>query len=419
MKIRGEITVPGDKSISHRALLISALATGSSVLSSLNLGADVLNTLAILQQLGVEVREEGQDLVVQGRDFQFEPPRHYLDCGNSGTTMRLLAGILAGQRFTSTLQGDSSLQNRPMARIMEPLSAMGATIKGNQGTTTAPLTIIGGQLRGIHYRLPVASAQVKSAVLFAGLQADGRTTIIEPVASRDHTERMLEYCGVPLERSGQELKLRGNSKIEGRQHKIPGDFSSAAYLIAATLGLPGSELIVTNLNLNWTRVGLLEVLETMGAKIELLEETSWGSEPVGDLLIRSSKLNSCTISGTLIPRLIDEIPVLAVLATQAAGETVITDALELRHKETDRLRCLATELTKLGADVREQEAGLVIKGPTTLVGGRVNSFGDHRLALAFKVASLFAAGPVEIVNQACAEISYPGFSKDLERLIVG
>lgn len=411
--------MPGDKSISHRALLTSALARGKSELRGLNFGADVVHTLTILRQLGIKVNQASDALVIQGSNFQLYPPKQILDCGNSGTTMRLLGGLLSGQNFTSILDGDLSLRTRPMARIMDPLRLMGAKIAGNQGSFSAPLTISGGNLEGIHYELPVASAQVKSALIYAGLQAQGTTTIVEPTVTRDHTERMLSYCGVPLFRSGETINIPGCSPIHGQNHKIPGDFSSAAYLIAATLALPGSELVISNVGLNPTRLGFLEVLGGMGADFEIVNETSWGKEPVGDLFVRGSSLTSTTVKGGLIPQLIDEIPILAVLATQAAGETKILDAGELRHKESDRLSCLTSELSKLGAQIVELPEGLIITGPTRLSGGKVNSYGDHRLALAFQVASLLTEGQIQIVDKKCGEVSYPGFAQSLQRLIVG
>ncbi len=419
MRLQGRTTVPGDKSISHRALLISALATGSSEIIGLNQGEDCARTLAILEKLGVRITTRGESVMVLGRGLQLERPREVLNCGNSGTTFRLLAGILAGQDFLSVLDGDVSLRQRPMGRIVDPLRQMGADIHGVDGTNLAPVTIQGGELQGIKYTLPIPSAQVKSALLLAGLQARGNTTIVEPTLSRDHTERMLHSSGAQIERSGNQIQVRGGSTLEPQRVQIPGDFSSAAFLLGAAVALPGSELLIEGVGLNPTRLGFLEALRAMNAQVEVVSQEERSGEPVGDLLIRGSELSALTLGGELIPLLIDEIPILAVLATQAQGTTVIQDAAELRVKESDRLASLTEELTKLGAQITEYPEGLEITGPTKLMGARVYSHGDHRLALALEVASLFSEGQVEIVDQHVGEISFPGFSRTLQQLIVG
>ena len=419
MKIQGKTSVPGDKSISHRALLISALAQGTSQIVGLNYGDDVVRTLEILQDLGVQISYQEGSVFVEGKNLSFKSPHKVLDCGNSGTTMRLMAGVLGGQSFESTLDGDFSLRQRPMGRIIDPLSLMGCKVHGAMGGTTAPLTIFGGDLQGIHYELPVPSAQVKSALLLAGLQARDTTTIIERIPSRDHTERMLQSCGAPIVRKGNQIEIVGGRTLQSQIHVIPGDFSSAAFLIGAAVGLSGSELIIEKVGLNPTRLGFLTVLQAMGAHVEIIDSEEWGGEPVGDLLVRGSTLTGVTVEGELIPLLLDEIPILAVLATQALGRTMIRDAGELRLKESDRLASLTSELTKLGAQIVEQPEGLEISGPTKLWGAKVHSHGDHRLALALEVAALFAEGKVEVHDRECGAISFPGFSQTLHKIIVG
>lgn len=420
MKLVGRTKLPGDKSISHRALLISALSQGRSTLTGLNQGADCMQTLACLRSLGVAMFDQGDTVVVEGRGLRLKQSQVVLGCGNSGTTLRLLAGVLAGQDFVSVLDGDASLQSRPMARIIEPLSLMGAELKGAAGGTSAPLTVRGGMLRGIRYELPIPSAQVKSAILLAGLQASGTTTVVEPVLSRDHTERMLKAAGANLERRGAEITLRSGGNLGGRAYQIPGDLSSAAFLIGAAAALPGSDVIIEDLGLNPGRLGFLEALQGMGASIEIVElSEDQGGEPVGTLRVRGAKLQATTIRGSLIPRLIDEIPILAVLATQAQGTTSIEDAAELRVKESDRLASLRLELSKLGANIVETATGLRVTGPTKLESGMVQSYGDHRLAMAFTVASLFAEGPVKVEGRKLAEISFPGFERTWRELVRG
>lgn len=419
MRMQGRTTVPGDKSISHRALLISALAEGKSEIRGLNRGADCIRTLTCLRNLGVEIASHGEVTVVQGRSLRLEKPQEMLTCGNSGTTLRLLAGILAGQDFLSILDGDDSLRKRPMGRIVEPLRLMGADVYGTGGSNFAPLSIRGGGLWGIHYELPVPSAQVKSALLLAGLQGTGTTTILEPIPTRDHTERMLHSCGARIAREGNQIQIRGGSILHGQIYQVPGDFSSAAFLIGAAAALPGSELMLEGVGVNPTRLGFLDVLEAMGAQVEILTVEERGGEPYGDLLVRGSRLTSTVVGGEIMARLVDEIPILAVLATQAEGTTVISDAAELRLKESDRLASLTEELTKLGAQITEHPEGLEITGPTRLKGAQVHSHGDHRLALALEVASLFAEGEVEVVGAELGDISFPRFAKTLRGLVVG
>ncbi len=406
--IRGTLTVPGDKSISHRALMLAAIAQGESRISGLATGADVQSTKACLQQLGVEMESSRNTLLVKGRGIAaLRAPAQPLDAGNSGTTMRLLSGILATRPFASTLVGDASLARRPMRRIIAPLELMGAKIFASaQGT--APLTIHGGALHGITYAMPVASAQVKSCVLFAGLDAEGETIVIEPAPTRDHSERTLTAMGAKLRSEGNRIVMQ-RSTLHGMNLSIPGDFSSAAFLIAATLLLSNSETLLCNVNVNPTRIALLEVLQQMGATIARENLRGKDFEPVADLRVQAQRLQGVRVSENLIPRLIDEIPILAVLATQAEGETIITGAQELRVKESDRLTALATNLRALGAQCEELPDGLIIRGPTRLRGAELDSFHDHRIALAFAIAGLCADAPSTIHHAECADISFPGF----------
>lgn len=406
--IRGAITVPGDKSISHRALMLAAIAQGESRITGLATGADVLSTKSCLQQLGVVMESSSNALIVKGRGVSaLRASKQPLDAGNSGTTMRLLSGILAAQPFTTTLIGDASLSRRPMRRVMAPLALMGAQITATP-EGTAPLTIHGGGLRGITYEMPVASAQVKSCVLFAGLHAEGETIVIEPRATRDHSERMLRVMGARMQAEDHEIRVV-QSFLHGMPLSIPGDFSSAAFLIAAALLLPKSDLLLPNVNFNPTRIALLEVLKQMGATITLTALDETGFEPLADLQVQSQKLHGVRVDEALVPQLIDEIPILAVLATQAEGETIITGARELRVKESDRLKALATNLNAMGAQCEELPDGLIIRGPARLRGATLDSFHDHRIAMAFAVAGLCADAPTTIQNAECADISFPGF----------
>lgn len=415
-RIVGEVQVPGDKSISHRALMLGALSRDESLLQNVSPGADVRSTARCLRTLGVPIEfisehapPEGSTVRVQGVGLSgLSPPSVPLDAGNSGTTMRLLAGILAGQPFESVLTGDESLRRRPMGRIIEPLSQMGASIKSAEGR--APLRIRGGRLRGIRYELPVPSAQVKSCLLLAGLFAEGLTTVIEPIATRDHTERMLLQQGAPLERSGREIALGPCPELAPLEMRVPGDLSSAAFWIAAATLLPGSELVVQDVGLNPTRTGFLTALQRMGARISAENLREEAGEPVGDLVVRGAeRLNAIEIAGAELPTLIDEVPLLAVVATRAEGTTVIRDAEELRVKETDRLRAVAENLRRMGARVEELADGLVIPGPQPLQGARLPGYGDHRMVMAFAVAGLMAIGETTLEGAEWAGISYPGF----------
>ena len=383
--LTGEITIPSDKSISHRAVLISSLATGKSVIKNFSKGKDPLSTLNACQMLGVETKFEGENLIIQSTG-KFKTPERVIDCGNSGTTIRLLSGILSGQNFNSILTGDDSLRKRPMKRVIEPLTLMGAKIKSNNDK--APLEITGQTLNGIEYQSKLASAQVKSAILLAGLQANGETIYTEPFISRNHTELMLSYMNADIQTNGNTISVK-KSELSPKILEIPGDISSAAYFIAAGLIIPNSKIILKNVGLNPTRTGLIEILTQMGANIEILNKETISNEVRGDIKVSYSELKACKIEGEIIPKLIDEIPILAVIATQAQGTTVIKDAADLRNKESDRIKSVVTELKKLGADIEETPDGMIIHGKTKLSGGTsVESYNDHRLAMSLYVAGL-------------------------------
>ncbi|NUO81878.1 3-phosphoshikimate 1-carboxyvinyltransferase [candidate division KSB1 bacterium] len=406
--IRGRLKVPGDKSISHRALMLAAIAEGQSRIEGLATGADVLSTKACMQQLGVEIEAAANALIVKGRGLAaLHAPAQALDAGNSGTTMRLLSGILATRPFATTLIGDASLSRRPMRRIIAPLELMGAKVTAT-AEGKAPLTIHGGKLNSMQYRLPVASAQVKSCVLFAGLDAEGETIVIEPSATRDHSERMLAAMGAELRGEHNRIGIR-RSTLHGMNISIPGDFSSAAFLIAAALLLSNSEAVLESVNVNPTRTAFLEVLKSMGATLALEGSNGPSFEPVATLHVQAQRLQGVRVNEALVPQLIDEVPILAVLATQAEGETIITGAQELRVKESDRLAALTTSLRAMGANVEELADGLIVRGPTRLHGAELDSFHDHRIAMAFAIAGLCADSPTTIQHAECADISFPGF----------
>lgn len=412
----GVVEVPPDKSIAHRAALLAALADGPSRLVNYSPAADPQATLSCLRQLGVSVTEDEHGiLIVAGQGLEgLQAPTRPLDCGNSGTTMRLLAGILAGQPFNSTLVGDASLSRRPMERIATPLRQMGAELTLTDGH--APIYIQGKRnLRGITYRLPIPSAQVKSCVLLAGLFAEGETTVIESIPSRDHTERMLGLSVVEI--NGERyVTLQGGMRLPARTWTIPRDFSAAAFFLVAGTIVPDSELRLPGVGLNPSRAALLDVLRAMGADITVENERTYGGEPIADLIVRSSALHSVHVGGSIIPNLIDELPVLAVAAACATGRTEIREAAELRVKETDRIAAMAENLQALGARVEVFEDGLAVEGSCRLRGTTVRSFGDHRIAMAMGVAGLVAAGETLIEGADCARISFPGFWDVLDRL---
>lgn len=407
-RLAGRIRVGGDKSISHRAALLGALGRGDTVIYNFLHADDCLHTLTCLRALGVEVDVQGERVRVHGRGVPWRAPSSVLDAGNSGTTMRLLTGILAGQPFDSEITGDASLQARPMDRVITPLAQMGAHVLALGAGRFPPLRITGGPLRGIRYTLPVASAQVKSAILLAGLLADGETTVVEPTPTRDHTERMLAWFGALIRCQKGIVRVRPGP-LSGREVRIPGDISSAAFLLAAAAALPGSSITVEDVGLNPTRTGVLDVLKAMGADVTIEHTAETGGEPVGRITVRGGALRGVHIGGALIPRLIDELPVMAVVATVAAGTTVIADAAELRVKESDRIGALATGLRALGGEVEERPDGIRISAHR-LRGGRVDGGGDHRMAMAFAVAGLLAQGPVTVEGAESITVSFPEFA---------
>ena len=415
---RASIKVPADKSMSHRAAILAALTDGPCLIRNYLAGEDCLGTLRVLQQLGVRMEEQGTgNWLVHGVSGKFRKPEGDLDCGNSGTTMRLMSGLLAAQPFRSRLTGDASLSKRPMRRIMEPLGLMGAGLSTEGADGRPPLVVEGtAGLRAIEYLLPVPSAQVKSAVLLAGLLAKGKTTVIQPVQTRDHTERMLEHFGVPVEKHGDRISVQGGVLPQTRDFDVPGDISSAAFWLVAAAAKPGCHLTIEGLGLNPTRIGILKVLERMGARIGVKEQKSGSGEPFGTVEVEGGQLRGTMIKGAEIPNVIDEIPVLAVAAALAGGKTVIKDAAELRVKESDRLAVVSHHLRAMGADVEELADGMIINGGRPLHGAHLESHGDHRIAMAFAIAGLFATGETVITGTECVETSYPGFSGQLGKL---
>lgn len=417
--LHGSCAVAPDKSITHRAIMLASLAEGSSTLRHPLFAEDCERTLAAFAAMGITIQRSADGLMIQGQGLDgLKASPDPMDCGNSGTTMRLLAGILAAQPMRSTLVGDASLSRRPMDRVIEPLREMGATIVARD-KGYLPLEITGRRpLAPLRWRTPIPSAQVKSSILLAGLFADGETSVEEPTLSRDHTERMLPQFGVPVGRLGHTVSVRGPVRLTPTTVEVPGDLSSAAFFLVAACLLPGSELRITGVGVNPTRTGILEVLRMMGARVHVEEVRTLGGEPVCDIVVRAAPLRGTIIRGSLIPRLIDEIPVLAVAATQAEGVTEIADAAELRVKESDRIGTLAEELNHLGARLIPRSDGLLIHGPTKLQGGEVQSHGDHRLAMSLAVAGLVASGDVRIHDVACVDTSFPGFWQLLEHLVM-
>lgn len=416
--LKGEIHIPGDKSISHRAVMFGSLSQKTTEITNFLQGADCLSTIDCFRKLGIEIENTAEKIIIHGKGLHgLSAPSGILDAGNSGTTTRIISGILAGQSFNTTLTGDASIQKRPMKRIIDPLSQMGASILSLNGNGCAPLAIKGRSLHGIHYISPVASAQVKSAILLAGLYADGATSVSEPVLSRNHTEIMLNYFGANVTSSGTTSTITPNPMLEGQKVCVPGDISSAAYFIAAGLLVPGSEILIKNVGINNTRNGILTVAKEMGGNITLLNE-NYDGEPTADLLVRSSSLHGTVIEGDIIPALIDEIPMLAVMAAFAEGTTVIKDAAELKVKESDRIAVMVKNLSALGCDIEALEDGMIVHGGRQLHGGIVDSHLDHRIAMSFSIGALCMDGETEIKNAECVDISYPGFYKDLNNLIL-
>ena len=410
--LKGEVTVPGDKSVSHRAVMFGSIAKGLTEITNFLQGADCLSTISCFGKLGIEILIHGKGL------HGLTAPDSVLDAGNSGTTTRLISGILAPQSFTATLTGDASIQKRPMNRIMEPLSMMGADIKSIKGNGCAPLEIQGRPLTGIHYMSKVASAQVKSSILLAGLYASGETSVTEPVLSRNHTEIMLSHFGAQITTKDTTASILPEPVLEGRKIMVPGDISSAAYFIAAGLIVPGAEILIKNVGINETRDGIIRVAKQMGGNITLLHENRDSGEPVADVLVSHSPLHGIEISGSIIPTLIDELPIIAIMAAYAEGTTVIADAAELKVKESNRIDVMVDNLTAMGADITGTEDGMIIKGGSPLHGALIHSMADHRIAMSFAVASLLADGTTSIEGGECVNISYPGFYKDLAALSV-
>ena len=414
--LRGELTVPGDKSISHRAVMFGSLAKGTTRISHFLEGADCLSTIACFRKMGIGIERNASEILIHGKGLHgLSAPDGILDVGNSGTTTRLISGILAGQKFTSELDGDDSIRTRPMKRIMTPLTSMGAHIVSRCDNGCAPLVIHGKTLHGIHYDSPVASAQVKSCVLLAGMYADGITSVTEPFLSRNHTEIMLNYFGAKVTSEGTTASIVPEPTLNGREIQVPGDISSAAYFIAAGLLTPDSEILLKNVGINPTRAGILKVCMDMGADITLLNEST-EVEPTADLLIRTSSLKGTTIEGGIIPTLIDEIPMIAVMAAFADGTTVIRDAQELKVKESDRITVMVDNLKRMGADIEGTEDGMIIHGGRPLHGATIDSHLDHRVAMSFAVAGTICDGTVDILNGDCVKISYPEFYNDLYSL---
>lgn len=427
--LRGEITIPGDKSISHRAVMFGALAKGTTEITHFLQGADCLSTIDCFQKMGIKIENTKERILVHGKGLHgLKKPREILNVGNSGTTARLISGILSGQPFATTLSGDDSLNARPMKRIMTPLSMMGADISSLQGNDCAPLLInhhvtegAAPKLNAIHYHSKVASAQVKSSVLLAGLYADGITSVTEPTLSRNHTELMLNGFGAKVTSIISDAGLATATitpceELFARKIQVPGDISSAAYFIAAGLIIPNSEILVKNVGINPTRAGILKVCEDMGADITYLNKREEGGEPTADLLVRSSSLKGTIIEGSIIPTLIDELPMIAVMAAFAEGTTIIKDAAELKVKETNRIQTTTTGLRAMGAVVTPTEDGMIIEGGTALHGSIVDSFLDHRIAMAFSIAALAAEGKTEIRGSSCVDVSYPTFYETLNEL---
>ena len=414
--LKGEITVPGDKSISHRGIMLGALANGTTSITNFLKGADCLSTISCFQKMGIEIEETENEILVHGKGLHgLSAPKEILDAGNSGTTTRLISGILAGQNFSCDLTGDASIQKRPMKRIMTPLSMMGADITSVHNNGCAPLHIKGAPLKGISYQSPVASAQVKSCVLFAGLYADGKTSVTEPFLSRNHSELMLSSFGASVQTCGTTATIEPEPVLTAQKVEVPGDISSAAFFIAAGLLIPGSELLIKNVGINPTRDGILRVCRQMGANLELLNTRTQCGEPVADILVKHSELNGTVIEGELIPTLIDELPVIAVMAACANGETIIRNAEELKVKESNRLEIIVHHLSEMGCDITGTEDGMIIRGGKPLHGAVLDSHLDHHIAMSFAVAGLIADGETEITNADCVNISYPGFYRDLLR----
>lgn len=417
-RLRGTLSVPGDKSISHRGVMFGSIAKGTTELTGFLDGADCRSTIACFRAMGIKIEQVKDHVMIHGNGLHgLQAPTSMLDVGNSGTTTRLISGILSAQNFTSELNGDASIQKRPMKRIMDPLSQMGANIVSLKGNDCAPLRITGQPLHGIHYNSPVASAQVKSCILLAGLYADGETSVTEPAISRNHTELMLGGFGASIRSEGNTAIIQPAKELYGQKIAIPGDISSAAYFIAAGLIAEDADILIQNVNTNPTRAGIIEVAKAMGGKITLENQRIVSGEPVADLHVTSSELHGCEISGDLIPTLIDEIPVIAVMASAAVGTTTIRDAAELKVKESDRIATVTENLSAMGCDITPTEDGMIIEGGKALHGAAIQTYLDHRIAMAFTVASLLTDEEVTLDHPECVTISYPEFYQDFHQLL--
>lgn len=415
--LQGEINIPGDKSISHRAVMIGAISEGITEVTNFLQGADCLSTISCFQKMGIEIENTPEKITIHGKGLHgLSAPTEILDCGNSGTTTRLISGILSGQDFSSTLTGDASIQKRPMLRIMKPLREMGANIRSIKDNNCAPLEINGSILQGISYHSPIASAQVKSAILLAGLYANGTTSVTEPYVSRNHSEIMLSHFGAKLEIKDTTVTIHPNPVLTGQKVEVPGDISSAAYFIAAGLLVPGSKLLLKNVGINPTRDGILRIAKEMGGNIEILNERTACGEPVADLVVSNSTLHGITIGGEIIPTLIDEIPIIAIMAAFAEGTTIIKDAAELKVKESDRIAVMVDNLTAMGCDIEATDDGMIIHGGKPLHGTTIETKKDHRIAMSFAIADLMAEGTTTLLDKDCVDISFPTFYQTLEDL---
>ena len=417
-QLNGELSIPGDKSISHRAIMLGAISEGTTVITNFLQGADCLSSMQCFRQMGIEIEISKEVVKVHGKGLRgLKKPQEILDVGNSGTTLRLMSGILAAAPFTSKVTGDNSIKKRPMGRVITPLSLMGADITSDFNNNCAPLTIHGKTLTGIHYQSPIASAQVKSAILLAGLFAEGNTCVSEPYLSRNHSELMLHYFGAKVSTIGTSATIEPPEQLYAREIIVPGDISSAAYFIGAGLITPNSRILVKQVGINPTRDGLIKVIKAMGGKLTLLNERMQGLEPVADILVETSNLTATTIGGAMIPTLIDEIPLVAVLACFSKGTTIIKDASELKVKESNRIDTVVNNLKKMGADIEATEDGMIIHGGKPLSGAVIDSKLDHRIAMSFAIAGLNADGETIIGDSQCINISYPSFFSDLQSLM--
>ncbi len=418
--LRGSFELIGDKSISHRAIMFSSISKGHNKISNFLMGQDCLSTIYCFKKMGVDIDIKGNEVFVKGNGlYSLKPPKDLLDVGNSGTTIRLLSGILAGNNFDATLIGDESIGKRPMKRVTDPLRMMGCKIEGKDDANYTPIKIYGGNLKGIDYNMPVASAQVKSALILASLYADSKSIIREKVKSRNHTEIMLKSFGADINVNDLDITINPVKELFNQDIYVPGDISSAAFMIVGALITKGSEVLIKNVGLNKTRTGIIDVVKNMNGNIEIINQRLVGGELVGDLLVKYSKdLNATTIDKTIIPRLIDEIPVIAVLATQAEGTTIIKDAKELKVKESNRIKSVVDNLKLMGADIEELEDGMVIKGKTKLNGASITTFKDHRIAMAFSIANLICDTDVVLDDKECIDISFPGYFDLLKKLSI-